>query len=595
MLKSYKVFNYYTIFYRYAGWRLPFLILLILGAGLLELVGIMTLLPLFQVALGESLNNPISEIVATGLNKLGVDASFANLVFLIAAIFIAKGALVFMHSYLTVRTVTMVRKAVQTSLVTGLENASYSFFLKQKTGYLSNLLSVETGRFSASLRTFAQVFVTSIYILIYLPTIVVFDTEMALVTIAVGALAILLVRPLISRTKKLSITVSNEAAGLSSQMIEFVQAFPYLKATANVDKARRHIMRHVNQLVDLHMRIGIRTATLSGFKEPIAVTALLGYLFYKVELLGGSLSAVAVVALLLYRVLGHILELPVSIQRLNQLIGGVHFVADFAQQIENSAEKDGFQSIKNISGDLVLSNVTFHHGSVPILKDISMRIEPHKTSGIVGASGSGKTTLFHVLTGLLNPTSGNISINGQNYRSLSFRSLRRLFGYVPQEPLIFNDTVANNLSLWGTGADKINEQNKIKAAADAANCSTFIDLFPEGYETLVGERGTRLSGGQRQRIAIARELYRDPEILIFDEATSALDSAAESIIQKSIEQLHGKRTVIVIAHRLSTIRNCDRIYVMEDGKIAEHGSVTELFNKTDSHFRRMGVEQDITI
>ena len=104
-----------------------------------------------------------------------------------------------------------------------------------------------------------------------------------------------------------------------------------------------------------------------------------------------------------------------------------------------------------------------------------------------------------------------------------------------------------------------------------------------------------MSGGQRQRIAIARELYRDPEILIFDEATSALDSAAESIIQKSIEQLHGKRTVIVIAHRLSTIRNCDRIYVMEDGKIAEHGSVTELFNKTDSHFRRMCLEQDITI
>lgn len=595
MLSSSKAFGYFTIFYQYAGWRLPFLVILILGAGLLELVGIIALLPLFQVALGEELNSPISQLVAAGLAKLGADVSFKNLIFLIGAIFIAKGALVFTHSYLTVRAVTTVRKAVQTSLVTGLEKASYPFFLNQKTGYLSNLLSVETTRFSASLRTFAQVCVTSAYILVYLPTIVIFDKEIALVTIVIGGLAILSVRPLILSTKKLSITVSNEAAGLSTQMIQFVQAFPYLKATANVDKARHHIMQHVDRLVDLHMRIGIRTATLSGFKEPIAVTALLGYLFYKVELLGGSLSGVAVVALLLYRVLGQVLDLPLSIQRLHQLIGGVHFVADFAKQIQGAEEQDGLNAIQNISGDLVLTNINFYHGSVPVLKDINMRIERHKTYGIVGESGSGKTTLFHIITGLLDPSDGQISINGQNYENLRRQSLRRLFGYVPQEPIIFNDTIANNLSLWATESTKTSHQTNIKAAAKAAHCDEFIDRFPAGYETVVGERGTRLSGGQRQRIAIARELYRDPEILIFDEATSALDSAAESIIQNSIEQLHGRRTVIVIAHRLSTVRNCDQIFVMEKGRIAEHGSVTELFNRPNSRFRKMCMEQDITV
>lgn len=589
-----KLIDYFGIFYRYARWRFPFLVLLILGASLLELVGIVTLLPLLQVSLGETLDNPISIAISDALNATGLDVSFANLMGLLIAIFLLKGLLTAVQSYWAIRTVTLVRQSVQASVIAGLEHASYPFFLDHKTGHLANLLTNETTRFSASFRTFAQVLVTLIYAIIYLPTIVTLEHEISIVIAIAGLVAIVVARPLLAKTKQLSVGVSDQTSALSSEMVQFVQSFPYLKATASIAGVRRHVVDRINQLAGLHLRMGVRTAIVAGLKEPLAVIAILSYLFYKIEVLDGSLASVVVVAVLLYRVLGQLLELPVSMQRLHQLIGGVHFVVEFDERIRAAREHDGSRQIEKIHGDIVLSGVSFRHGQVPVLNNISMTIAHHKTIGIVGESGAGKTTLFHLLTGLLTPTEGAITIDDCEYSDISRQSLRRLIGYVPQEPVLFNDSVANNLSLWRGDFNDPDCQRAIEAAAKAAHCDEFIARMPDGYETVVGERGMRLSGGQRQRLAIARELYKDPELLIFDEATSALDSAAEGIIQQSIDQLRGERTVVVIAHRLSTVRNCDDIYVFSSGQIIEHGAFDELFHLPGSLFRSMCDEQGVT-
>ena len=588
-----ELLQYARIFLRFARWRLPLLVGLTFTASLLELIGIMALLPLFQVSLGEELDNPISAAVAESLSIIGFQTTFASLTVMLITIFTLKGILTFGHKYWMTRTVVLVRQELQSSLVRGLERASYAFFIDHKTGHLTNLLITETGRFSASLRSFGQVLVTLIYTVIYLPAIVGLQFDMAIVLTAATLLAIIFARPIIMHTKKLSISVSEETGAVSSEMVQFVQAFPYLKATAGQPRVRRHLIDRVNKVAKLQLQMGVRTAVLAGFKEPLAVAVLLGFMFYKIEILDASLASVVIVAILLYRLLGQLLELPISLQRLHQLIGGVHMVTKFADQFAAAEEGGGSKKIESIDDDIQFSDVSFSHGNKLILHKIGITIERRKTIGIVGESGAGKTTFFHLLTGLLTPDEGFIKIGAHDYKAISRHALRQRIGYVPQEPVIFNDSVANNLTLWSGDPKNSDVQRRITDATLAANCATFISQMPDGLNTIVGERGLRLSGGQRQRLAIAREIYKNPDLLIFDEATSALDSEAEGIIQSSIEKLHGERTILVIAHRLSTVRNCDLIYVLSQGRLVEQGSFASLYNSSESSFRRMCDQQGV--
>ena len=205
---------------------------------------------------------------------------------------------------------------------------------------------------------------------------------------------------------------------------------------------------------------------------------------------------------------------------------------------------------------------------------MTLTIPPNSAVAFVGVSGAGKSTLVTMLTGLLRPTSGQISVGGVPYRSLDQRRLREAIGYVTQESVIFNDSVHNNISLWSSD----HSGEKVRAVARAARAADFIENLPDGYDSLLGDNGVNISGGQRQRISIARELYKDARLLIFDEATSALDTESEVEVQNSIDALRGNKTVILIAHRLSTVRNCDTIFVLKDGRLVEQGTYDDLYD-----------------
>jgi subfamily B ATP-binding cassette protein MsbA len=194
---------------------------------------------------------------------------------------------------------------------------------------------------------------------------------------------------------------------------------------------------------------------------------------------------------------------------------------------------------------------------------------------------------------MLTPQSGKISIDGIDYSGLELSSLRKIIGYVTQDPVIFNDTIANNISFWECDSQDDNCKKRIKDAAVLASCDSFINDTEKGNDTVIGDKGVKLSGGQRQRIAIARELFKEPDIMIFDEATSALDTESEKLIQQSINSLKGERTIVIIAHRLSTVRNCDYIYVLKDGMVAEEGSFDELYGDKYSRFYSMCQAQNL--
>ena len=220
--------------------------------------------------------------------------------------------------------------------------------------------------------------------------------------------------------------------------------------------------------------------------------------------------------------------------------------------------------------------VTFEYRpSIPALREVSLRIPAGTTLALVGPSGSGKSTLAALLARLWEPTAGEILLDGTSLRAIEIKSLRAQIGVVTQETYLFHASIAENLRYGRPGASDA----ELIAAARAAQIHDFIASLPQGYETLVGERGLRLSGGERQRIAIARALLKDPRILILDEATSALDSASEALVQTALEPLMKGRTTLIIAHRLSTIRTADAIAVLEKGRLRELGSFDELLGR----------------
>jgi ATP-binding cassette subfamily B protein len=253
-------------------------------------------------------------------------------------------------------------------------------------------------------------------------------------------------------------------------------------------------------------------------------------------------------------------------------------------------ELPGQPPLRPAGGEVCCEAVSFHYeAGRAILEGVSFRLAPGHTLAVVGSSGSGKSTLARLLLRFYDPTQGRILIDGQDIRLVSPASLRQAIGVVPQETVLFNDTIAYNIGYGRVGASR----EEVIAAARAAHLHDFIAALPEQYDTLVGERGVKLSGGERQRIAIARVVLKNPPILIFDEATSALDSASEHAIQMELNRLSKNRSIVIIAHRLSTVVGADEIIVLERGRIAERGTHAQLLRRRGLYARLWLLQQRV--
>ncbi|MGQ3013706.1 MAG: ABC transporter ATP-binding protein [Flavobacteriales bacterium] len=261
-----------------------------------------------------------------------------------------------------------------------------------------------------------------------------------------------------------------------------------------------------------------------------------------------------------------------TVYNLQKGMASLERIEELLQQPEKIKDEPGAQTECSFEKEIRFNDVTFAYDQEIILHNISFVLEKGKTLALVGASGAGKSTLSDLLPRFYDVSSGSITIDGRDIRSFTTHSLRKKMGIVPQTSILFNDTVLNNICF----GDETPDINRAMDAAKHAHAHDFIMQLDNGYETTVGEGGSRLSGGQRQRIAIARALYKDPDILILDEATSALDSESEKAVQEALETLMQNRTSIVIAHRLSTIRRADQIMVMEGGRILEAGTHEQL-------------------
>lgn len=307
------------------------------------------------------------------------------------------------------------------------------------------------------------------------------------------------------------------------------------------------------------------------------IAALVAFMMLGEHTFGLSISTLILCVNYSMSIMNELWNVNNIFKQINRVFGDAHEMTVILDTKDDVIDAPGAKELKVKKGEIDFNSIRFKHADAkaPIFDNFSLHIKPGERVGLVGVSGSGKTTLTKLLLRFADVSEGEILIDGQNVSKVQQVSLRENIAYVPQETTLFHRSIAENIAYGKPDAS----QKEIERAAKLANADEFIRELPNGYDTLVGERGIKLSGGQRQRVAIARAILKDAPILVLDEATSALDSESEALIQDALEKLMKGRTSIVVAHRLSTIASMDNIVVLEDGKIVEHGSHRALIKR----------------
>ncbi len=332
-------------------------------------------------------------------------------------------------------------------------------------------------------------------------------------------------------------------------------------------------------------KIGAVLGPIIGFMAFASITLTLW--FGSIEVIEGRLSAGGLVAYLVYTMMvaAPVASLAGLYAQFQSALGATERLFELLDTAPDIADRPDATVLPPVAGRVEFDGVDFDYvTAVPILKQVSFVAEPGQVVALVGPSGAGKSTLVNLIPRFYDVGNGRILIDGCDVRDVTVQSLRRQIGIVPQETILFSDTVLENIRYGNLAAT----QAEIEAAARAANAHEFItNDLPEGYQTMVGERGVKLSGGQRQRVAIARAILKDPRILILDEATSSLDSESESLVQEALERLMNGRTSFVIAHRLSTVINADWVLVLDQGRVVEQGTHSQLLQNPDGLYYRL--------
>jgi ATP-binding cassette subfamily B protein len=458
-----------------------------------------------------------------------------------------------------------------------LQKLDLSYFETAKAGDLSYRLTEDVDRVGEVVNKVFHDFIPCILQLVAIPVYMIYlNWQLTLATVIVAPLMAVLIGWFGERLRKYSVKSQNRVSGLSAILTEVFSGIRLVQAFAaeNYEIARfGNEAERSFQAKYSADRLKAVQIPIVGFLEAVSAIFLLivgAWQIAQNNLTVGEFFSYLTAAALLIDPIGHTTH---NYNEFKQGEASVDRVFELMAIQPTILEKSEAIALPPVKGQVEYCHVSFtYKPGEPVLKDINLLALPGESIALVGASGAGKTTFVNLLPRFYDPQAGKILVDGVDIRDVKLYSLRRQIGIVPQETVMFSGTIAQNIAF---GQDNF-DMEAVTAAAKIANAHQFISQLPEGYYTWVGERGVNLSGGQRQRIAIARAVFLNPQILILDEATSALDSESEALVQEALERLMANRTVFIIAHRLSTVRRCDRILVMEQGKIVESGTHTEL-------------------
>lgn len=460
---------------------------------------------------------------------------------------------------------------------------SLGFFHKHKTGDLISNITNDINSVNVAVnRSFTKIIRDPIMIIVFVIILFNISWQLTLVAIIVLPLTTFIVRKIGNSLRRRSIRVQEKIADITSVLQETISGIKVVKAFAMENyenkKFRKRTTDHFRAVIRQ-----IRTLRLANpISETIGIAVMVGVILYGGVLVleGNSLHPEDFMRFLfiLFAILDPLKSLTEVNNNIQIALASGKRIFDLIDEPVRVIEKPNASEIKEFKNSINYENVSFRYNpdGEEVLKNINLEVKKNQKVALVGSSGSGKTTLVNLLPRFYDVESGSIKIDGKDICDFTLSSLRSLMGIVTQDVILFNDTVKNNIAY---GVEDYSD-DEIKKAASLSNSLQFINELPNGFDTVIGERGMFLSGGQRQRISIARAILKNPPILIFDEATSSLDSESELLIQEAIENLVKDRTVLVIAHRLSSILNSDKIIVIEDGEIVDEGTNTELLKRS---------------
>jgi len=495
----------------------------------------------------------------------------------IVVIFLLRGFFFYGQSYLISYVGQSVIIDIRRAMFQKIQRLSMSFYDKNKTGTIMSYVTNDVSALQSGLVDNIVDMITETVILVAsIVAMICLDWKLFLFTFCTFPVVIGFIDFFGKRIRKSGSKIQGTTADLTSVLQEVVSSARVVKSFVRepyeIDRFERENIHNFRA----HMKYVRLSATLTPtieFVAAIGVTMILW--FGGNSVINGDITAGALVAFLTYAVnisnpIKRLSKVIAHIQRALAAADRVFNVLDMPELIKNVPDA---KELPHVKGNVEFQNVSFTYDTEePILNNVSFKAEPGQVVALVGPSGAGKSTVASLLPRFYEVTDGKIVVDGYDIREVTMESLREQVGIVPQETMLFNGTVYDNILYGRLDATK----EEIEAAAKAANAHHFIMELPNGYDTQLGDRGVNMSGGQRQRIAIARAILKDPQILILDEATSALDTQSERVVQEALDRLMVGRTSFVIAHRLSTIKNADKILVMEKGKIVEEGSHEEL-------------------
>ena len=512
-----------------------------------------------------------------------------RLVVLLALGLLLKNAMSYASTQISVRAQEGLVRDLRSRLFAHLLTLELSFFQRTRAGQLISAMITEVDQtktvITSSLVSFFQNIVVVATTLVILTQI---SIRLTLLTLAFVPFLILGLQVLLRRLRSHAQARARERGEITATASERLGAIRLIRAYGEEDREARNFAAQT----DRYRKRVIRTQRFSSLTSPLT-EIFSGFLVILIIWAGsrpgliGMNTPLAPEAIIVFLMAALRLASPLKTiasfpAAMAVTLASAERVFEFLDQPPSEVNRPGEEAAR-FEREIVFDRVSFRYGGDDlVLSEVSFRLPKGKVVALVGPSGAGKTTAADLLPRFYDPTGGQILMDGVPLTRLGRRSLRALMGVVSQDTVLINDSVHANIAYGSPGASR----EQVEGAASAANAAGFIETLPHGYETILGERGTRLSGGQRQRIAIARALLRDPPILILDEATSALDTESERLVQQAIARLMRERTVLVIAHRLATVRDADEIVVLDAGQVVQRGTHEELL-RTGGLYRRL--------
>ena len=581
-----SLINFLKFYHDFAGKRLYILFFLMILGVFFQTLGVGLMLPILEG--GES-NSKIALVVRKWFCLLGLEYSLMNLLIFFVGFNFFRAIVVIGQQSVTAKLLSDMLVELRCEVAEKIFRMKFLAFLKYPTGYFNNLMTREFERVVTSFKYFANLLIRLLSTLMYIVIPFFIDPILVLVVISLSLPLYYFFVKLNRITKRVSVQQTFHSAALQKTLIQSLGYYKYFKSTFRFPNILKKIVAESKVLGSLQFKQGILAAIRKDSVMPFIILALSGIIFFHVEYRGRDIVEILFLIYLLYSASNNVINTQQSYGTLLNNWGSIDVYRNIYRDLENYKEKMAPEENKSkfiFDSPFIFKNVCFgYEEGKTILRNINIVIPPNATIAFVGESGAGKSTIMNLLLGLIKPNEGSILFGNVPMTEINTNEIRKNTGYVTQENVVFNDTFYNNITLWDTDHSD-NEFDKVKSASYKAHIGKFIEEQQESYNTLLGEGGINISGGQRQRMNIARELFKDPKMIIFDEATSALDTKTEKEIQKNIEELKGKRTIILIAHRLSTVKNCDEIFVLKDGRIAESGTYSQLIVRK-GEFKRM--------